>query len=620
MTDYIDVGQDWINDSGTALTAGGVVVPAGATATYLGSGIWELTQASQLTAAISKYSDLSLTAVNLAISTSITSLTGVRNIADDGVLSNPSEKQKALDAYNGIISRLHILDTQADYFSLTSEKSTCHSAIDILIAYCATLTSPTLWSNKTVGAMTNIDPIVFPARFSAAYAALDVYLNSIINYASKTSLSYSQAMQPTATKGAVWLDTSSTQKVVKTCVDGVTWIELAKVVTKGSDIGVADNATYGATNMEVAAINLALTHRIYQTTDIKDSPTNIPTTTAAANVGNVPYWSNTSSVPLSGKTQWQCDGCSDSVTGVVTWGIPYLSQLTVGTLDAFGVSTGRLLSGALGRLLTINAEQAQGSLVETHEFRCYNDANLVASMGDSDSGGTQEEIFRANVVNTTLRGRSNKITAGYTAALQPVAEAMGYNSKTVGVAAFTAGSNVYTEICSMSRTGLGSGVADVTYGGYFKLAGTTDKEVYLSAKTPTIDAAGYFSWGGKSAQVCTSTYALDITGNLNVAGTIYASQNITAFSDRRLKENLVKIDGALDSVDKISGYSFDWIIKKTHDVGIIADEIEAIIPEAVFEHPDGFKVVDYTKIIPLLIEGIKELRLEIKELKRDFNS
>ena len=97
-------------------------------------------------------------------------------------------------------------------------------------------------------------------------------------------------------------------------------------------------------------------------------------------------------------------------------------------------------------------------------------------------------------------------------------------------------------------------------------------------------------------------------------------------SDERLKENVKPIENALDKVSKIGGYEFDWKElteeeKKTihgnegHDVGVIAQEIEKVLPEVVTERDSGYKAVKYEKIVPLLIESIKDLKAEIEELK-----
>jgi hypothetical protein len=118
---------------------------------------------------------------------------------------------------------------------------------------------------------------------------------------------------------------------------------------------------------------------------------------------------------------------------------------------------------------------------------------------------------------------------------------------------------------------------------------------------------------------------------LEVGGAITATGNITAYysSDERLKENIVPIDSALDKIDKINGVYFDWtdeyiqketggkgndLIKK-HDVGVIAQEIENVLPEVVVTRTDGYKAIRYEKLVALLIQSVKELKKEIDILK-----
>jgi hypothetical protein len=81
---------------------------------------------------------------------------------------------------------------------------------------------------------------------------------------------------------------------------------------------------------------------------------------------------------------------------------------------------------------------------------------------------------------------------------------------------------------------------------------------------------------------------------------------LAAMSDKNLKENIVQIDSPIDKIKRISGYDFDWKESGEHDVGVIAQELEQVIPEAVIEE-DGIKKVYYHKIIPLLVEAVKEL-------------
>ena len=113
------------------------------------------------------------------------------------------------------------------------------------------------------------------------------------------------------------------------------------------------------------------------------------------------------------------------------------------------------------------------------------------------------------------------------------------------------------------------------------------------------------------------------------SGEIWAYGDIVAnkSSDRRLKKYIKNIKNPLEKLSKINGVTFEW--KKTdekmkkevhshegHDVGVIAQEIEEILPEIVATRDNGYKAVYYEKLIPLLIESVKELKAEVDELKK----
>jgi hypothetical protein len=92
-------------------------------------------------------------------------------------------------------------------------------------------------------------------------------------------------------------------------------------------------------------------------------------------------------------------------------------------------------------------------------------------------------------------------------------------------------------------------------------------------------------------------------------------------SDVSLKDNRKLIESPLDMISKIGGYSFDWNSKaarhlKGHDYGVMANEIESVMPELVTTREDGIKAVRYDGIIPLLIEAIKELKEELDGIRK----
>ncbi len=111
--------------------------------------------------------------------------------------------------------------------------------------------------------------------------------------------------------------------------------------------------------------------------------------------------------------------------------------------------------------------------------------------------------------------------------------------------------------------------------------------------------------------------------NANISGSqIEASGDVIAFgsSDERLKDDIQPIENSLNKVDKIGGYTFVWNDKQStyegKDVGVIAQEIEEVLPEVVTTRGNGFKAVKYEKIVPLLIESIKELKKEVDDIKQ----
>jgi hypothetical protein len=146
----------------------------------------------------------------------------------------------------------------------------------------------------------------------------------------------------------------------------------------------------------------------------------------------------------------------------------------------------------------------------------------------------------------------------------------------------------------------------------------------------TADALNYtiYTSGNERMRITSAgSMGLGITAPTATAGRFEASNDIVAFStsDKRWKNNIVKIDSPLEKISQISGVEFDWIEdeplhgNKGHDVGVIAQEIELVIPEAVQTRESGMKAVQYDKIIPLLIESIKEQQKQIDELKELVN-
>lgn len=97
-------------------------------------------------------------------------------------------------------------------------------------------------------------------------------------------------------------------------------------------------------------------------------------------------------------------------------------------------------------------------------------------------------------------------------------------------------------------------------------------------------------------------------------GTITATGDITAYSDASLKTDVTTISNALDLVNSLRGVSFTRIDSGNRGIGVIAQELAAVVPEAVQANEDGLMSVAYGNLVGLLIEAVKELSAKVEGL------
>ena len=154
----------------------------------------------------------------------------------------------------------------------------------------------------------------------------------------------------------------------------------------------------------------------------------------------------------------------------------------------------------------------------------------------------------------------------------------------------------------------------------------TSSRTYGNAFSGSGSYGNWTSWGSGA-----HTHATFRNGT-NAVGSITTSTTATAYntsSDYRLKENVVDLTGALDRVDQLEPKRFNFIADEDTTVdGFLAHEVQDIVPEAVTgekdavdeEGNDVYQGIDQSKIVPLLVGAIKELKAEIETLKSQINS
>ena len=167
-------------------------------------------------------------------------------------------------------------------------------------------------------------------------------------------------------------------------------------------------------------------------------------------------------------------------------------------------------------------------------------------------------------------------------------------------------------------------------GGWTKLANASevfDGNYNSLSNLPTIptnnnqlsNGAGYITSFTDTNTTYTAGNGLTLSGTEflmsgGYTGNFTATGDVTAYSDKRLKRNIETITNAVDTVSKLRGVNFEK--DGRHSTGVIAQEVEEVLPQVVHTDPDGMKSVAYGNIVGILIEAIKEQQKEIEELKK----
>jgi hypothetical protein len=176
--------------------------------------------------------------------------------------------------------------------------------------------------------------------------------------------------------------------------------------------------------------------------------------------------------------------------------------------------------------------------------------------------------------------------------------------------------------------GLAQGAFNVANNKVASITGTTNQ--ITVAGTTTIPALSLPQNINTGASVQFGSFGVG-TAASGTTGEIRATNEVTAYysSDERLKENIIVIDDALGKLKQIRGVMYDWkdshiqsrgglddYFVRKHDTGVIAQDVEKVLPEVIAERPDGTKAVRYEKLAGIIIQAINELADQVEEIKK----
>ncbi len=262
-----------------------------------------------------------------------------------------------------------------------------------------------------------------------------------------------------------------------------------------------------------------------------------------------------------------------------------------------------------------------GIALSGDEFSSKIDGTTLTNTG----GGSSDSLAVLKVPGTlSVAGSLSLSASGYDGSGDVTITGSG-TTYTAGNGITLSGSEFSSKTDGTTLTNTGGGSSDAL--AVLKVPG----KLYVAGSL-SISASGYDGSGdvtitggtipGSSDDVQYDSFGVG-TAASGTTGEIRALGDITAFfsSDKRLKDNITPITEPLSKLSQLGGYTFDWIPKEgihSHegrDVGVIAQEVEEVLPEVTTTRDNGYKAVKYEKIVPLLIECIKAQQSQIDELK-----
>jgi hypothetical protein len=323
---------------------------------------------------------------------------------------------------------------------------------------------------------------------------------------------------------------------------------------------------------------------------------------------------------------FRLDGNVGIGTSVITERLTVLGNVSAGQfISTFTSGTAPFVVLSDTQVTNLNASFLRGkvpptgTIVGTTDTQTLTNKTLTSPIINGGSFSSAGITFNGSTSGTTIL-QASAVASGTLTLPAATTTLVGRNTTdTLTNKTIAAGSNTITGLTNTNLSGtagitnanlanstisgvsLGGSLNALSFGSYLTSAGS-----YNGSTARTVSVAG------TSVNTGNTLVARDISGDFT-AGTITAT-DFNSTSDNRVKENIKTIENSLNTLTQLRGVSFDWKETGRSSYGVIAQELEEILPDLVTN--GEVKSVNYNGMIGVLIEAVKELSEEVKELKR----
>ena len=280
-----------------------------------------------------------------------------------------------------------------------------------------------------------------------------------------------------------------------------------------------------------------------------------------------------------------------------------------GRLSNDSIATTKIAAGALPTDVTVaSANIVDGTIVNAD----VNASAAIAGTKISPDFGSQNIVTTGTITTGTING---VLASGVTATTQTASDATTKVATTafVGTAitnlidSSPAALNTLNELAAarvptLNQNTTGSAATLTTARTIAGVSFNGSANISLNNNAIT-NGAGYTTYTSNQA---TNTSSNVTFGTINCSS-LTSSGNVTAYSDATLKKDVSTINDALSICGKLRGVTYKWISNGETDIGVIAQEVEEVVPEVIKETTDGIKTVDYGRLVSVLINAINEL-------------